>query len=113
MDVCDGASRSPGWLGGGSSSQEIDEQDSCALDIEAPHAEATMSDPLIVEREIAAVLNKYSLENGSNTPDFLLAQYLLGCLAIYNSTVSAREAWYGRRLTSHPSGEAPAPMEHP
>ncbi len=34
--------------------------------------------------------------NGSNTPDFLLASYLTGCLHTFNSIVNAREEWYGR-----------------
>jgi len=42
------------------------------------------------------VLNRFSAENGSDTPDFLLARYLLGCLAAWNTGVRAREQWYGR-----------------
>jgi hypothetical protein len=48
-----------------------------------------------IAREIAAVINRNSLENGSDTPDFLLAEYLIGCLEVYNSTLRAREKWYG------------------
>lgn len=47
-------------------------------------------------KELANVLNRHSAENGSDTPDFLLAQFLLGCLDVWNSTVVAREEWYGR-----------------
>jgi len=32
------------------------------------------------EKELSAVINKYSRENGSNTPDYLLASYLNSCL---------------------------------
>ncbi len=49
------------------------------------------------EKEIEALINRFSLENGSNTPDFLLAEYLRRCLANWNITTRAREAWYGRR----------------
>ena len=31
-------------------------------------------------KDIAAVLNKHSAENGSDTPDFILAEYLMNCL---------------------------------
>ena len=31
-------------------------------------------------KELAALLNKYNKEIGSNTPDFILAGYLIGCL---------------------------------
>ena len=48
------------------------------------------------EKELAGLINKYSQENGSDTPDFLLAEYLTGTLKVYNTTVKAREKWYGR-----------------
>ena len=67
------------------------------------------SDPLVIEQELATLLNRHSLENGSDTPDFLLAQYLVGCLAAYNSTVAAREVWYGRRVKDDLTGEAAIP----
>ncbi len=49
-----------------------------------------------LEQEIAAALNRHSAENASDTPDFILAQFLLGCLAAWNQSVKARETWYGR-----------------
>ena len=47
-------------------------------------------------RDLAAVLNTHCAENASNTPDFILAQYLLGCLAAYNTAVQQRTTWCGR-----------------
>jgi hypothetical protein len=47
---------------------------------------------------LASALNQFSAENGSNTPDFILAQYLLGCLAAFNAASRARETWYGQSL---------------
>ena len=49
-----------------------------------------------LRNELSAVLNRFSMENGSNTPDFLLADYLCDCLATWESTVEKREKWYGR-----------------
>lgn len=49
-----------------------------------------------LQNEIACVLNLFSAENGSDTPDFLLAEYLLDCLAAYDKAVKARDKWYGR-----------------
>lgn len=49
-----------------------------------------------LERQLTGVLNRYSQENGSDTPDFILAEYLLGCLAAWNAAVTHREKWYGR-----------------
>lgn len=46
--------------------------------------------------EIKTAINCHSAENGSNTPDFILAQYLLDCLAAFDKAVIARERWYGR-----------------
>lgn len=46
--------------------------------------------------DIESALNRNSAENGSNTPDFILADYLRGCLSAFDAAVSAREAWYGR-----------------
>lgn len=51
--------------------------------------------------DLRAVLNRYSRENGSNTPDFLLADYLAGCLAAYDTALTARDKWFG----FHPWGE--------
>jgi len=51
---------------------------------------------MALEHQIAHVLNRYSQENASNTPDFILAQYMLACLAAYNTAVQQRETWYGR-----------------
>lgn len=47
------------------------------------------------EQELKSLINKYSMENVSNTPDFILATYLLACLAAYNSALTYRTAWYG------------------
>ena len=48
-----------------------------------------------LQEEIRAALNRHSAENASNTPDFILAQYLLACLAAWNTGVQQRETWYG------------------
>ena len=47
-------------------------------------------------KDIADVLNRHSAENGSDTPDFILAEYLEKCLWAYDTTVTAREKWFGR-----------------
>ena len=48
------------------------------------------------ENELEALINKYSMENGSDTPDFMLAGYLSDCLRVWDKTITAREKWYGR-----------------
>ena len=65
------------------------------------------------EKALEALINQHSIENASNTPDWILAQYLLGCLAAWNTGVQQRETWYGRDAS--PSAQTvptpPAPTE--
>ncbi|MFA5766440.1 MAG: hypothetical protein WC919_00765 [Candidatus Paceibacterota bacterium] len=51
------------------------------------------------QEELSQLINRYSLENGSNTPDFLLALYLQQCLSTFNDVMRKREDWYGRRCS--------------
>jgi len=46
--------------------------------------------------ELRDLLNRRSMENGSDTPDFILAQYLTDCLRAWNRATKRREDWYGR-----------------
>lgn len=48
------------------------------------------------QNELRSLINRYSEENKSNTPDFILAQYVEGCLLAFNTAVQQRENWYGR-----------------
>lgn len=45
-------------------------------------------------KEIETVINKHSKESGSDTPDFVLAQYLVACLEAFDIAVRARSKWY-------------------
>ncbi len=47
-------------------------------------------------KEIEQLINKYSMENASNTPDFILAKYLTSCLSSFDTAIQQRETWYGR-----------------
>lgn len=46
--------------------------------------------------ELATLLNSKSMENRSNTPDFILADYLVQCLIAFDDGAARREKWYGR-----------------
>jgi hypothetical protein len=48
-----------------------------------------------LREEIADVINRNSAENGSNTPDFILARYLVDCLRAFDMAVSDRDKWMG------------------
>lgn len=89
----------------------------------APKEETSMSDvsemgpTSSLESLLADALNRYSAENDSDTPDFILAQFLLGCLAAWNHSVKRREQWYGRNVkvlrswNEGPSDPPPSPPE--
>lgn len=44
--------------------------------------------------ELTSLLNKYSEEGESNTPDFILATYLKTCLHAFNTATNRRSEWY-------------------
>lgn len=46
------------------------------------------------EKELTSLINKYSMENTSDTPDFILSQYIEGCLVVFNRAVLQRDQWY-------------------
>lgn len=54
--------------------------------------------------ELEKLINRSSMESGSNTPDFILAEYLVGCLAAYDHATKTRDAWLGKgpRVASVP-----------
>ena len=45
------------------------------------------------KKELEVLINKYSIENDSNTPDYILANYLFSCLEAYNKSVKSRDKW--------------------
>ncbi len=51
------------------------------------------------KKELEDLLNRNSMENGSNTPDFMLAEFLANCLANFNETVGKRAKWYQNENT--------------
>lgn len=56
------------------------------------------------EKELAEVLNRHNKEGDSNTPDFILARFLLGCLHAFNDASNNRERWYSYAL--RPAGRS-------
>ena len=57
-------------------------------------------------KEMEHLINKHSRENGSDTPDFILAQFLSGCLAAFDEATTGREAWYSRATTESGADES-------
>ena len=48
------------------------------------------------KKELENLINCHSKENESDTPDFVLAQYLVRCLDVFNRAVQQRETMAGR-----------------
>jgi len=49
-------------------------------------------------KEIEQAINRNSKENGSNTPDWVLAAYLERSLKLFDACINMRERYYGRQL---------------
>ena len=52
------------------------------------------------KKELEQLINRHSLENGSDTPDFILAEFLVDCLLAVNKMVNRRDEWYGDKRWS-------------
>lgn len=48
------------------------------------------------KNELQSLVNKHSLENQSDTPDFILADFIEGCLFAFNNAITDRSTWYGK-----------------
>lgn len=85
--------------------------------------------PATLAEDLASCINRWSCENwAGNTPDFILAEFVIGMLRQFGATVAAREKWYGRgpelvpdlpfdpKATDrilYPAEPQPAPYEQP
>ena len=47
------------------------------------------------QEDLKNLINRHNMESGSNTPDFILAEYLTRCLTIFEATTEERTHWYG------------------
>lgn len=47
------------------------------------------------EKELEELINKHSIENEPNTPDFILAKYVRNCINNFNEITKERDDWYG------------------
>lgn len=48
------------------------------------------------QKQLKDLINKCSKENNSNTPDFILAEYMNECLKAFETATQQRETWYDR-----------------
>ena len=70
----------------------LDENDTS--DSENISKTASESMPSDFKKELMSLLNRHSKEQDSNTPDFIIAEYLLSCLKTFNESVTNRTLWY-------------------
>ena len=61
-----------------------------------------------LKEELTTILNKHSTENGSDTPDFVLAMFLLACLTAFDDATNLRREWYAPLEESTGNPERPA-----
>lgn len=50
------------------------------------------------KKELETLINKYNIENHSDTPDFILSDYLIRCLDVFAEVSKSKEKWYGGEL---------------
>lgn len=63
------------------------------------------------QKELTELINSHCLENESDSPDFILAEYMLDTLDAYNDAVKKREAWYGRKTVMDSPQKEPISAE--
>ena len=54
-------------------------------------------------RELVSLINRYSVENNSNTPDFIIAGYIIHCLEAYDMAAMANGMWHAEDEDLMPS----------
>ena len=64
---------------------EIQQTKSCGYSLETRHK---------FSRELEQLINRYSIENGSDTPDFILCKYLIDCLHAYEQATTLKNKWF-------------------
>lgn len=68
--------------------------DICYLE-KVPQQTTKGESPIAFERELQILINNHSKENDSNTPDYILANFLSNCLKAFNGAVILKEVHLG------------------
>lgn len=79
--------------------RQVNERISLANDIELDVPEEGINDNDnggTFLKELEVLLNRYSIDNDLNTPDFILADYIMMCLTNFKITTIDRDTWFGR-----------------
>ena len=73
--------------------EDVMERDKDLGEPEQPQRERAKSDEF--RDDLQKLINHHSKENGSDTPDLFLADYLVACLGAFDAATKARDVWYG------------------
>lgn len=65
---------------------------------------------MTLRADIESAINRNSAENGSDTPDYILARYMEACLAAFDLAVRDRDEWHGFTGATNPYPERVAPV---
>lgn len=60
------------------------------------------SENLGFDLELEMLINRYSLQTESNTPDFILAEYLKNCLNSFNQAIKSRTSYNENGILNYP-----------
>lgn len=48
-----------------------------------------------LKQQFRTIMNIYGIDNECNTPDYILAEYLIDCLKSYKKIHNANRTWHG------------------
>jgi hypothetical protein len=65
-------------------------------------SDVATSAPSQFRKELETLINSTSRESGSDTPDYVLADFLDGCLIAFDAAVKRRDRYYG--ITANGTG---------
>lgn len=51
-----------------------------------------------LKKDITTLINRHNREQDFNTPDFMLAEYIMNCLDAFELASNKREVWYDVEL---------------
>jgi hypothetical protein len=70
-----------------------------ALPVDETHQGDEMSNRDELVNDIAAAINRNNAESGSDTPDFILAEFAVASIEAFDAAVRSRDDWYGVQLS--------------
>lgn len=79
-----------------------------SVDLANPVLSHTFRNEVKFQKALKDLINTYSIENDSNTPDWMIADYLVSCLKNWNYNILRREGWFGRGPNAVPLADEPA-----